>query len=123
MPFFIEARYSPKNFVLKMELLPESEYLKFYTLTLSGVAVKYEPLKYVVPVAKYDYRVIYGRILFKQHTCLDLDMIYGNYGTKDLYVFDKSGTWEDEGLNHEKLSLENTFNETNWFYEFTPSGR
>mmetsp|Transcript_20902 Transcript_20902/g.18535 ORF Transcript_20902/g.18535 Transcript_20902/m.18535 type:complete len:198 (-) Transcript_20902:43-636(-) len=123
LPFFIEAKYNSKNFVLKMDLLPNNEYLRFYTLTLNGIAEKYEPLKYVVPVTKYDYRVIYGRILFKQHQTLDLDMVYGNYGSKELYVFDKYGTWDDEGLNHDKLSLENTFNETNWFDEFTPEGR
>ena len=120
MPFFMESRYSPKNFVLKMDLLPENEYLRFYTLTLSGVAEKYEPLKHIVPVARYDYRYIYGRILFKQNPILDLDMIYGNYGTKELFVFDKAGVWNDEGVNHDKLSLENNYNETNWFDEFTP---
>ena len=118
IPFFVEARYKPKNFVLRMDLLPDSDYLRFYTLTLSGVYEKYEPLKYIVPVTKYDYRVIYGRILFKQSPILDLDMVYGNHGTKELYVFDKKGNWHDEGVNHEKLSLENTYDETNWFDEF-----
>ncbi|CAI2381463.1 unnamed protein product [Moneuplotes crassus] len=120
LPFFMEARFKQKSFVLRMDLLPESEYLKFYTLTLSGIAEKYEAIKNIVPVTRYDYRAIYGRILMKQNTILDLDMVYGNYGTHDLYIFDKSGEWKDEGINHEKLSLENTYNETNWFDEFTP---
>ena len=66
---------------------------------------------------------MYERIIFKQSPMLDLDMVYGNYGTKNMYVFDKFGTWHDEGLEHQKLSLENTFNETNWFDEFLPSSR
>ena len=37
-----------------------------------------------------------------------------------MFVFDKHGTWNDEGVNHPKLSLENTYNETNWFDEFNP---
>ena len=120
IPFFIESKYRTKNFVLKMELLPESEYLRFYTLSLGGVYEKYEPLKYFVPVARDDYRVMYSLTLFKQTPILDLDMIYGNYGSQHIYIFDKKGEWHDEGIEHEKLSLENTFNETNWFDEFTP---
>ena len=123
MPFFVESWYNHKNFVLKMELLPNNEYLKFYTLSISGVHEKYEPLKYIVPVAKYDYRYIYGRILLKQNPILDLDMVYGNYGSKELYVFDKSGNWQDEGVYHEKLNLDNTYDETNWFDEFLAMAR
>ena len=56
----------------------------------------------------------------KQNPCLDLDMIYGNFNTWEMYVFDKDGTWVKEGVNHPNLSLENTFNEANWYDEFNP---
>ena len=35
-----------------------------------------------------------------------------------MYVFDKEGTWEDEGVYHEGLGMDNTYNETNWYDEF-----
>jgi hypothetical protein len=53
---------------------------------------------------------------------LDLDMIYGNYVNKEMYVFDKDGTWHDEGVDHEGLSLEKRYNEHNWYDEFNGYG-
>ena len=54
----------------------------------------------------------------KQHNCLDLDMVYANQMTKEMYLFDKGGAWQDEGVYHEALNMENTFSETNWYDEF-----
>lgn len=45
-------------------------------------------------------------------------MIYANHVTKEMYLFDKKGQWKDEGVYHEDLSLEKTFNESNWYDEF-----
>ncbi len=36
-----------------------------------------------------------------------------------MYLFDKEGEWIDEGVNHESLSLDKTYNETNWYDEFS----
>ena len=47
-------------------------------------------------------------------------MIYGNMSTKEMFVFDKDGVWNKEGVNHPNLSLESTYNETNWYDEFNP---
>ena len=57
----------------------------------------------------------------KQHNCLDLDMIYANHVTKEMYLFDKGGEWKDDGVYHESLNMENTFVETNWYDEFNPN--
>ena len=46
-------------------------------------------------------------------------MIYANYVTKEMFVFDKEGSWSEEGINHSALSLEKTYNETNWYDEFS----
>ena len=120
IPFFIESRYKSKNFVLKMELLPKNEYLRFYTLQLSGVYEKYVPVKTLVPITKYDYAVFQNRVFFKQSPILDLDMIYANISNRELFFFDKFGEWHDEGVSHEKLNLENTYNEHTWFDEMHP---
>ena len=71
-------------------------------------------------MTKYDYWCKSHMFFLKQNPCLDLDMIYGNFNTKEMYVFDKDGTWVKEGVNHPNLSLESTFNEANWYDEFNP---
>ena len=37
IPFQIESKFTAKSFVLRMELFPESSYLKMHTLKLNGV--------------------------------------------------------------------------------------
>ena len=37
-----------------------------------------------------------------------------------MFLFDKNGSWEDEGVYHDSLNMQNTFNEGNWFDEFNP---
>ena len=56
----------------------------------------------------------------KQNQCIDLEMIYASHITKEMYVFDKNGTWVDDGVYHEALDMDNTFKETNWYDEFCP---
>ena len=119
MPFFCEAAWTPKNFVLKMEFFPEAEVLKLYTLRLTEVQAIYVPVKQVIPITKYDYWGASWLCWFKQNTILDLEMIYANSITKEMYVFDKKGQWLDEGLNHEGLSMEKTYEESNWYDEFS----
>ncbi len=46
-------------------------------------------------------------------------MIYANYITKEMYVFGKDGEWKDQGINHPALSMDATYNETNWYDEFS----
>ena len=46
-------------------------------------------------------------------------MVYANHVTKEMYVFDKQGEWADQGIEHDSLSLEKTYNETNWYDEFS----
>lgn len=58
----------------------------------------------------------------KQHNCLDLDMIYANHSTKEMFVFDKGGEWNDEGVYHDALNMDNTFHETHWYDEFNVHG-
>ena len=58
-------------------------------------------------------------VWFKQHQTLDLDMIYANHVTKEMFVFDKVGQWHDEGVEHHALSMDKTYTETNWYDEFS----
>ena len=44
LPFLIEGAFTPKNFVLRMQLYPKANLLQFDTLTFSGVETSYVPL-------------------------------------------------------------------------------
>ena len=103
-----------------MELFPQSQFLKLHVLRLGGVYDFYVPVKEVIPITPYDYWCASWILWFKQHQCIDLDMIYANVVTKEMYVFDKAGQWRDEGVYHEALSMDKTYNETNWYDEFSP---
>ena len=101
-----------------MEVLPESKFLKMHFLRMGGVYTTHVPIKEVVPVTPYDYWCASWMCYMKQNQCLDLDMVYANHVTKEMYVFDKHGEWADQGVEHDSLSLEKTYNETNWYDEF-----
>ena len=121
LPFLVEAAFTPKNFVLRMQLYPKAGLLQFDTLQFAGVETTYMPVSQLIPVTKQDYWCAASwRPFFKQNTCLDLDMIYANINSKEMYVFDKQGEWCDEGVYHDALSMEKTYNETNWYDEFNP---
>ena len=77
----------------------------------------YVPIKQMIPITRYDYWCVHWAF-FKQNQILDLDMIYANMNSKEMYVFDKEGQWHDEGIEHEALSMDKTYNETNWYDEF-----
>ena len=108
-----------KYFVLKLELFPEAEYLKMHVLRLGGVYELYVPIKQIIPITPYDYWCASWMMWFKQNQCIDLDMIYANHVTKEMYVFDKNGQWNDAGVFHDSLSMDKTYNETNWYDEFS----
>ena len=101
-----------------MELFPESQYLRFYSLKLNGVHTTHIPIKELIPITKYDYWGASWKAWYKQNPILDLDMVYASQVTKEMFVFDKSGEWNDEGVYHKALDMETTFKETDWYDEF-----
>lgn len=119
LPFFAESRLSHKNFVLKMQLYPKAELLHVEVLRMDGVQSLYVPVNSMIPITKYDYWAASWKLWTKQNQCLDLDMVYANRTTKEMYLFDKDGEWHDEGVYHEALSMDKTYNETNWYDEFS----
>lgn len=78
------------------------------------------PISEMIPITKYDYWAASWLCWMKQNTILDLDMIYASQVSKEMFLFDKSGQWHDEGVYHKALGMEATYNETNWFDEFNP---
>ena len=103
-----------------MEVFPESKFLKIHSLKLNGVHEHYMPISEMVPVTKYDYWAASWLCFMNQHHCLDLDMIYASQQNKEMFVFDKQGEWNDEGVYHKSLDMDSTFDETNWYDEFNP---
>ena len=130
IPFFIESvrlqkltsdlqRFSQKYYVVKLELFPQAGYLKLHVLRFGGVHELFLPLKQLIPITPYDYWCASWTCFFKQNTLIDLDMIYANHVTKEMFVFGKNGQWHDSGIHHDALSMEKTYNETNWYDEFS----
>ena len=102
-----------------MELFPQGGYLRMHVLRMGGVQEHWVPIKQIVPITPYDYWCASWVLWFKQNNTLDLDMIYANHVTKEMYVFDKEGQWAEQGINHPALSMDSTYNETNWYDEFS----
>ena len=119
IPFFVESAFTSKNFVLQMQFYPKAELMQIEVLRMSGVHTLYVPVSNIIPITRYDYWAASWKFWSKQHQCLDLDMIYANRNTREMYVFDKDGEWNDDGVYHEGLSMEKTYNETNWYDEFS----
>jgi len=68
IPFFVEASFTDKFFVLRMQLYPKAGMLQFDTLTWTGVRTQYLPIKQLIPITKYDYWVAaVWRPFFKQN--------------------------------------------------------
>ena len=103
-----------------MELFPKSQFLRFYSLKATGIEEKYVPVSQIIPVTRDDYWCAHWMCQMKQNNILDLDMVYADKSTKEMFVFDKEGQWNDEGVYHEALNLENTYDEATWFDEFNP---
>ena len=45
IPFFVEARFTQKHFVLKMQIYPEAGYLHMHVLRMGGVHELFVPIK------------------------------------------------------------------------------
>ena len=121
LPFLFEGIFTQKSFVLRMQVYPKAGLLQMDTLQFGGVQTVYIPVDQMIPVTKYDYWCAAAwRPFFKQNQCLDLDMVYANRNTKEMYLFDKDGEWCDDGVYHEALGLDSCYNETNWYDEFNP---
>ena len=120
IPFHIESKFTPKSFVLRMELFADSKYLKLHTLKMNGVQQVYMPISEMIPINKYDYWCASWWCWMKQNNTLDLDMIYASQVSKHMFLFDKQGEWHDEGVYHEATNMESTFKETDWYDEFNP---
>ena len=102
-----------------MQFYPKAKMIEMDMLHIDGVHTVMVPMTNVIPVTPYDYWAASWRFWCKQHPSLDLDMVYANRSTKEMYVFDKMGDWHDEGVYHEGLNMDNTYNETNWYDEFS----
>ncbi len=99
LPFFYEDRRTQrakKKFCMKMELYPDSKYLKFTFAMISGIHVSYEKLDDVAPLTPSDYRIRHLVLRSRPPQFVDMDMVYGNRKIIDMYCFDKQGTWVKE---------------------------
>mgnify|MGYP001061146098 CR=1 FL=1 len=100
-----------------MELYPETGYLRLLGLQHRGLEEHILKTSDIIPITKYDYYSAH-MYMSKPHPCLDLEMIYADNNSKKMYVFDKEGTWFDQGVYHDKLNIDATFDEKKWYDSF-----
>ena len=55
IPFLVEAKFTPKNFVTRMQLYPQGKVLEFETLGFYGLETIRVPINHVIPVTRHDY--------------------------------------------------------------------
>ena len=118
LPFFFEnsySRYAQKKFILEMNLLPETKHLHFKCALSSGIHEFIEPLTDVIPIPPQDFKMRHVLMRSRPADFIDGDMFYTNRKTLTMYCFDKQGTWNKEGVNHEVLHVKNALEEPNWF--------
>lgn len=116
VPFYLESRTTTvtKTFVLKLDLLPETQKLKVTALQLGSLQESEVDLKNLVPTTAEEYENAHtlGKMLHPAEF-LDLEMVYLNRADQEFLVFDKEGDWK-EGVSHPLLSMEQRFNEHQW---------
>ena len=98
-----------------MDLLPDSKAVEFTSLTSSGVVKKIVPLSQIRPILWDDFSYSNKNAHTFPDRNLDLEMIYENIESNEVYLFEFNGEWKDEGVNNEAFSLENNFNERVYF--------
>ena len=84
--------------------------MQIEVLRMTGVHNFYVPVSNIIKIIRYDYWAASWKFWSKQNQCLYLYMIYANRNTKEMYLFDKDGEWNDDGVFHESLSMEKTYN-------------
>ncbi|CAG9332412.1 unnamed protein product [Blepharisma stoltei] len=125
VPFYLESRLTTiqKRFVVKMDLLPEENKIEITSLQLGQLDAFKVPIEQVVPVTpqEYTFNHSFGKVL-KHAEFMDLEMVYLIRKQQEFLVFDKEGTWNQEGVNHPSLSMEKNYKEHAWM-DFTCSPR
>lgn len=118
LPLFFENNFafqSDQRYIVSMDLIPEKKLLNFYSIESTGLVNFVEAIPDISPFTNQDYTFKKSFLTNYLPKFIDGDLIYVNRKSKATYLFDKEGTWYNEGLNNEALSLDKTFNEKTWF--------
>lgn len=118
MPLIFDDKFSlraKKKFILEMNLLPKVKYVEFIACLSSGIVKFISPLEDIIPITADDFKLRHHVIKSLPADFVDIDMIYTNYKTMDMFCFDKQGTWHSDGVNHELLNVNNSLKENRWF--------
>eukprot|EP00357_Protocruzia_adherens_P024846 CAMPEP_0115020262 /NCGR_PEP_ID=MMETSP0216-20121206/29983_1 /TAXON_ID=223996 /ORGANISM="Protocruzia adherens, Strain Boccale" /LENGTH=192 /DNA_ID=CAMNT_0002391987 /DNA_START=16 /DNA_END=594 /DNA_ORIENTATION=- len=119
LPFLLEDSLTRvnKKFALKMDLLPDREYLRVHWLGFGGVRQSEIPISDVIPVTPHDLDQAHAGRMATLPPFVDDEMTYMALKCRLHLVFDKEGKWHEEGVNDPMLSLENNYHERKWMDE------
>mmetsp|Transcript_1934 Transcript_1934/g.4292 ORF Transcript_1934/g.4292 Transcript_1934/m.4292 type:complete len:211 (+) Transcript_1934:1810-2442(+) len=116
VPFHIESFFTrPKKFILKLDFDPEAKQFHLVSLQLGLLDQQTIDLEELIPTTFVEYESShYTGKLIEPADWHDLEMIYVNKRTNVFYVFDKQGSWKEEGVSHPMLAWEERFREFEW---------
>jgi hypothetical protein len=124
VPFYLESKinFLDKRLIVKMDFDPDNEQFRLVSLQLGTLDYKTVNIKDVVPVTfpEYESAHLHGKLV-QPAAWHDLEMLYLNKLESEFYVFDRDGSWKEEGVSHPMLAWEARFNEHNWI-DFTEGG-
>ena len=100
--------------MINLDLLEKSQALKFTVLNQSGVLNRFVSLDNLLPMTFYDCSFYQKRPQWEWPVYIDEEMVYFSRFTESFYLFDKEGSWVDEGVGHPLLSIDRNYDEYKW---------
>ena len=72
-------------------------------------------LKNIIPVTMDDHQHAAKGYSMTLSEIVDRDMVYRNNLEDEDWLFDRDGTWDEEGINHPACSLDNNWQELEYY--------
>ena len=95
---FIPRRWTEmRYFCWKAELVPETEQLVFYKSNLFGGVLK--TAVYVSDLEKVTAEEVPNHLIWNGNI-FDKELVFRDNSSKELFVFDKNGMWNEDTLKH-----------------------
>ncbi len=107
------------NWVVKASYNKSAKVIELYVMDTSGVYKKYINLEYFIPITYSDMvSMLVLNVPFNE--MIDIDMIFKNSETRDVFLFDKKGEWNEETCNLPDFEFSELFNENEWIDKQMP---
>lgn len=97
-----------------MSLLSQSKQVLLTILNNNGFYTKSVQIENLIPTTFGDFLHMDQRKHFEIPEIIDDEMVYVNQQSKEFYLFDSQGIWNEENLKDPVLAVSTNFNERKW---------